>query len=387
MPAISDRRGADQRPLSARKGAHPDSGPPPRAALRTAHPTGIHRPGFGRRAVAPGRERAAGRLRQGSGRCPGVQRPRTDRKGPQPLSLVRLSGRRHDSQFREGIRRPGHGRHLRKQRGDGGQAHGRGLRLRPGAPVRAISSRCSSPTTCWRRSYRKYLTNWGNVAPLFLDPAWDPGNVHSSPWGWGTTGIAYRTDLIPAAPDSWAVFLDPAYSGKMTMLDDLRDVIGSFLRYRGHSLNSTDPAELAQAKQDAIAAKPHLKAYLSAPVKGQLIAGDVWLAQLWSGDAAQATAEKPEIAFVVPKEGSMIFVDALVVPRSAPHPRAAHEFINYVLRPEVAAAIADKTGYGTPNQAAAALTQTKVPYPRPRSWPGSNTRKTWAPTPGAWTDW
>ncbi|MGE0441401.1 MAG: spermidine/putrescine ABC transporter substrate-binding protein [Gemmatimonadales bacterium] len=210
---------------------------------------------------------------------------------------------------------------------------------------------------------RKYLTNWGNVAPLFLDPAWDPGNVHSSPWGWGTTGIAYRTDLIPAAPDSWAVFLDAAYSGKMTMLDDLRDVIGSFLRYRGHSLNSTDPAELAEAKRDAIAAKPHLKAYLSAPVKGQLIAGDVWLAQLWSGDAAQATAEKPEIAFVVPKEGSMIFVDALVVPRSAPHPRAAHEFINYVLRPEVAAAIADKTGYGTPNQAAAALTRTKVPYP------------------------
>ena len=211
--------------------------------------------------------------------------------------------------------------------------------------------------------HRQYLTNWGNLATQFQSPRWDPGGAHSVPWGWGTTGIAYRKDLVATRPDSWGVFLDPAFRAKMTMLDDHRDVIGSFLRYRGKSLNSVDPAELARAKADAIAAKANLKAYVSAPVKGQLIAGDVWIAQLWSGDAAQAMAEQPAIEFVVPREGSMIFADGLVVLRAAPHKRAAHEFLNYVLRPEVAAAIADKTGYGTPNQAALPLTKSKVPYP------------------------
>lgn len=210
---------------------------------------------------------------------------------------------------------------------------------------------------------RTVLTNWGNLAPLFRDPVWDPGNRHSVPWAWGTTGLAYRSDLVTPAPDSWAVFLDERYRGKMTMLDDLRDVIGTFLRYRGHSINSTDPALLAAAKADAVAAKRNLKAYISAPVKSQLIAGDVWIAQMWSGETAQARAEQPAIEFTIPKEGSMIFVDALVVPRSAPHKRAAHEFMNYILRPEVGAAIADKTGYGSPNQAAAGLVRTPTPYP------------------------
>ncbi len=210
---------------------------------------------------------------------------------------------------------------------------------------------------------RGQLGNWGNVAPLFVDPPWDPGNRHSVPWQWGTTGIAYRKDLVEHAPTSWSVFLDPKLQGKMTMLDDPRDVIGAFLRLDGHSLNSVDPAELDRAKARAVLAKRNLKAYVNAPVKAQLIAGDVWLAQLWSGDAAQAAAENPAIEFVVPNEGSTIFVDVLVSPQSAPHPKAALAFMNYSLRPAVGAAQADKTGYATPNAAALPLTKLKTPYP------------------------
>jgi spermidine/putrescine transport system substrate-binding protein len=210
---------------------------------------------------------------------------------------------------------------------------------------------------------RGFLRNWGNVAPLFLDPPWDPGNAHSVPWQWGTTGIAYRKDLVPAVPSSWKVFLDPALRGKLTMLDDPRDVIGAFLRLRGHSVNSVEAAELGLARADAIRAKQNLKAFVNAPVKAQLIAGDVWIAQLWSGDAAQAMAENPNIGYLVPTEGSMIFVDALAMPRSARHPRAALEFMNYILRPEVGAALSDKTGYGTPNAKALPLTRLKTPYP------------------------
>ena len=210
---------------------------------------------------------------------------------------------------------------------------------------------------------RRYLPNLPNLAPIFRGLAHDPTDAFTVPWQWGITGIAWRTDLIPAAPDSWGVFLDARNRSRMTMLDDERDVIGAFLRFRGHSLNSTDTAELEMARRDAVVAKANLKAYLSAPVKGQLIAGDVWLAQLWNGDAAQARKEQPALAWVLPREGSTLWIDSLVLPRSAPHPRAAHEFMNYVLRPEVGAAISAATGYGTPNRTALRLLASPVPYP------------------------
>lgn len=209
---------------------------------------------------------------------------------------------------------------------------------------------------------RSHLPNFSNVAPLSLDPAADPGNRYGVPWQWGLTGIAYRRDKV-AAPDGWSVFTSGAASGRMTMLDDGREVLGAMLKHRGHSLNSTDPAQLEQARQDAIAAKKHLAAYVSAPVKGQLAAGDVWMAQLWNGDARQAAAENPNVAFALPREGSLIWTDYAVVLVNCPHPNSAHAFLNYVLRPDVGAAISDATGYGTPNQAAAALLRNPVPYP------------------------
>ncbi|CAN5878988.1 spermidine/putrescine ABC transporter substrate-binding protein [soil metagenome] len=208
---------------------------------------------------------------------------------------------------------------------------------------------------------RDLLTNWGNLSPIFLDPPFDPGNAHSVPYLWGLTGIAWRTDRLAGPPDTWATFHDPRWDGKMTLLDDSRDVIAAFLKLNGFSLNSTVPAELEAAKRDAIEAGRHIRAYVSAPVKGQLTSGDVWIAQLWDGDTRQAAAEDPAIAFALPREGSAIYADAMAIPRSAPHKRAAHAFLDYVLRPDVAAAIADATGYGTANAAA----KPRVPKPYP----------------------
>ena len=212
---------------------------------------------------------------------------------------------------------------------------------------------------------RKYLTNFDNLSPIFRNLPSDPGNRYTVPWQWGTTGIAFRTDKVKSPVDSWAVFQDQQYARKMTMMDDGREVIGSQLRYRGHSLNSRNPGELAQAKADSIAAKRQLKAYVSAPVKGQLISGDVWVAQLWNGDATQARAEQPNIGYVVPKEGATIWADSMCIPRSAPNKRAAHEWMNYILRPEVGAALSEVTGYGTPNAAAARVMKAPIPYPTP----------------------
>lgn len=196
---------------------------------------------------------------------------------------------------------------------------------------------------------------WANLDPRFLAAPADPENAYTVPWLWGSSGLAVRTDLVRDRPDSWGVLLDPRYRGKMTQLDDMRDVIGAWLRFRGHSLNSIVSAELQQAKVDAIAAKRNLKSYVSAPVKAQLIAGDVWIAHLWNGDTAQAHAVNPAIEYVAPREGSMINLDSLCIPRGARHPRAAHAFMNFVLRPEQAAAISRRSGYGSPNAAALAL--------------------------------
>lgn len=209
---------------------------------------------------------------------------------------------------------------------------------------------------------RGYLTNWGNLAPALLDPPFDPGNGYTVPWQWGLTGIAYRRDRVPP-PSGWGVFHDAAWRGRMTMLDDQRDVLGAWLKYRGLSLNATDPDQLARARGDAITAKANLRGFKSAPVKGDLLAGDVWIAQLWNGDANQAAAEDDRIAFALPQEGTAVWTDSLLVLASGSNKRTAHEFINYTLRPGVAAGIARATGYGSPNEAAQALLERPVPYP------------------------
>ncbi len=210
---------------------------------------------------------------------------------------------------------------------------------------------------------KRYLPNVANMAPTFVNPVFDPDNIHSIAYQWGTTGYAYRKDKVAGTPDSWGILLDGRYKGRMTQMDDMRDAIGAWLRYRGKSLNSTDPTELAQARNDALAARRNLKAYISAQVKGQLVSGDVWVAQLWNGDTAQAQAEQPEIGYVLPREGCTIWTDSMVVMAAGAHPRAAHEFINYVLRPEVGAAISTATGYGSPNQAALGRIARPLPFP------------------------
>ncbi|HEY3933369.1 MAG TPA: spermidine/putrescine ABC transporter substrate-binding protein [Gemmatimonadales bacterium] len=197
----------------------------------------------------------------------------------------------------------------------------------------------------------RVLSNWSNLLPLFADAGADRGR-YAMPYQWGMTGVAFRRDLVAAVPGSWAAFADRHIRGEATMLDDGREVLGAMLKWRGHSVNSTDRRELEAARDDALRVKPNLRAYLSATVKGQLISGDIAVAQLWSGDTRQAQREEGRIDFVVPAEGSLLFCDYLAIPRAAPNRRAAHAFLNYVLRPDVAAEIAEQTGYGPANGAA-----------------------------------
>jgi spermidine/putrescine transport system substrate-binding protein len=214
-----------------------------------------------------------------------------------------------------------------------------------------------------RRLSRQYLTNWDNLSSQFLAPPPNPARHYAAPYLWGITGIAYRRDKLSRPAGSWAVFLDPRYEGRMTMLNERREVIGAMLRYRGHSLNSTDPAELAGAQADGIRAKRNLKAYLSVEVRPHLLSGEVWVVQFYDGGTRRLSKLDPAIAFTIPQEGCTIYCDFMCIPRSARNPRAAHEFINYLLRPEIGARLAEFNGYGTPNLAATRLIEDPVPYP------------------------
>ncbi len=198
------------------------------------------------------------------------------------------------------------------------------------------------------------LPHLSNVDPRFLGRGHDPGNRYSIPYFWGTTGIAYRKSRVGAV-DSWGALWDERFRGRILMLDDARETLGAALKWKGLSVNTTDPASLALAQRALVAQRPLVRAYNSSNFEDVLLSGDVWLAQGWNGQFARAMAQDGDIQYVVPREGSMLFLDSLAIPRGAPHPELAHAFLDYVMEAEVAAEICRTMQYSTPNRAALAL--------------------------------
>jgi spermidine/putrescine transport system substrate-binding protein len=198
----------------------------------------------------------------------------------------------------------------------------------------------------------QWLPNLNALDPQFQRPPWDPGLDWSVPYMHGVTGIVYQTNL-GWAPRAWSDLWDPRLTGKLTMLDDPPEVFAACLKTLGHSLNSADPGELTAAQQRAIAQKPLVRAYLNAEVRDQLVAGDVAVAQAWAVTAAQAIAAAPgKLAFAFPAEGFPRYADNVAILRESKRVEAAHRFIAYLLRPQVAAEIVQTTRTATCNQAA-----------------------------------
>lgn len=193
---------------------------------------------------------------------------------------------------------------------------------------------------------RDNISNFQNISPLFLGKYFDAENRYSIPYTFGTAGIAYDSSVVSPAPDSWTVLWDAQYKNQFSMLDDQRETLGAALKLLGYSLNTTDLKEIQAAKEKLITQKPLVKQYKS-EAEELLIAGDVVMAHCWSGDAFRATETRPTIRYVIPKEGSSQFIDAVCIPKSAPHQALAEQFINYLLRPEVNAKITAFTKYGT----------------------------------------
>jgi len=200
----------------------------------------------------------------------------------------------------------------------------------------------------------EWLPNLGRLEDRFQAPEWDPELRWSVPYMWGATGIVYSRALKPA-PAAWADLWSERLGGRLTMLDDPAEVLGAGLKKLGCSLNSTDAGELRRAQREAIAQKRLLRAYLNAEVRDQLVAGDVLAAQLWATTAEQAIEASDQLAFVYPAEGFPLYADNAVILRESRRQELAHRLIDYLLRPEVAAAVVRATRTATANAAARAL--------------------------------
>ncbi len=228
---------------------------------------------------------------------------------------------------------------------------------------------------------KNLLPNLKHIDPAHLNLYFDPGNSYSVPYFWGTTGIAYdKTNPLFATtpPDSWADLFDPQIlqtyppspadrlPKQVSMLEDPRETPGAALVYLGKSINSTDPADLQAAEELLTTQKPYLAVYDSANVNLNLANGDIVIAQAWSGMAAQAIAGigdkpgNPNIAFVIPKEGGTIWQDNMAIVADSPNKYTAHVFINFMMRPDIAARNANYVLYLTPNRDARSLLDQKT---------------------------
>jgi spermidine/putrescine transport system substrate-binding protein len=207
------------------------------------------------------------------------------------------------------------------------------------------------------------LPNLGNLDTQFQSPSWDPLLECSVPYMWGASGIAYRRELSPA-PAAWADLWRGQLMGRVTMLDDPAEVFGACLKKLGYSVNSEDPGQLRRAQREAIEQKRLLRAYLNAEVRDQLVAGDVLAAQLWATTTQQASDASNEVQFIYPEEGFPLYADNAVILRESRRLELAHQFINYLLRPDVAAGVVTATRTATCNgRARERIAPSPVLYP------------------------
>ncbi|GIL38184.1 ABC transporter substrate-binding protein [Roseiterribacter gracilis] len=203
---------------------------------------------------------------------------------------------------------------------------------------------------------RTKIPNFANLEPAFQDAAFDKGRKYTMPYFWGTVGIGYRKSKVPTPPTSWAsIFDNPSMKGRISVLGEPAQLVGIAAKYLGYSINVRDPEQIAAAEKLLIKAKPTFLTIAGDDGQDRLLRGEVDLCMEHSGDILQVMKEDPDLGFALPKEGGLLWQDCLAIPKGAPNVAAAHDFINFILRPDVHAAIAATIRYPLPNAAAKKL--------------------------------
>ena len=198
------------------------------------------------------------------------------------------------------------------------------------------------------------IPNLKNIGKQYLEQSrqFDPENKYSVPYCWGTVGILYNKMMVDEPVDSWSILWDPKYKDNILMQDSVRDAFGVTLKYLGYSLNSTDLDELTEAKNLLIEQKPLVQAYVIDQVRDKMIGNEAALGVIYSGEAIYTQKENPNLEYVIPKEGSNIWIDSWVIPKNAEHKENAEKFINFLCRPDIALMNFEYITYSTPNEAA-----------------------------------
>ena len=218
------------------------------------------------------------------------------------------------------------------------------------------------------------VPNFGNIGDQFKNLEYDPGNQYTVPYQWGTSCLVIDTSKVTQPVTKWADLWSPEFKGKVVLLDDEREVLGMVLTVLGYDKNSTDEAQLNEAKAKFSELLPNVRLFDSDSPKTALLAGEVWLGQTWNGEAAIAHGENENIAYIFPEEGCTVWYDNLAIPKGAPHSDSAHALIDYILSPEASILITEEFPYSNPNTAAIELMKTENPdlYASYMSYPATN---------------
>lgn len=201
------------------------------------------------------------------------------------------------------------------------------------------------------------VPNIENIGAQYMETAkqFDAENAYAIPYCWGTVGILYNTSMVSEPIDQWADLWDEQYAGEILMQDSVRDAMMVALKKLGYSANATDPDELAAARDALIAQKPLVQAYVVDQVRDKMISGEAAIGVIYSGEAIYTQRENPDLEYVIPEEGTNVWLDCWVIPANAPNKENAEAFLNFLCRPDIAYMNFDYITYSTPNEAAREL--------------------------------
>lgn len=209
--------------------------------------------------------------------------------------------------------------------------------------------------------------------------AFDPGNRYAVPYCWGTVGILYNKTMVDEPVTSWSILWDEKYADSILMQDSVRDLFMVGLKSLGYSMNSTDENELNEAKDLLIQQKPLVQAYVIDQVRDKMIGNEAALGVIYSGEAIFTQRENPDLEYVIPKEGTNVWIDGWVIPKNAENVENAEKFIDFMCRGDIALLNFDYITYSTPNTAAQALIEdddirnSKIAFPDLSQYDGLET--------------
>jgi len=201
------------------------------------------------------------------------------------------------------------------------------------------------------------IPNIENIGEIYLDKSreFDQYNEYSVPYCWGTVGILYNKTMVSDPVDSWRILWESQYKDSILMQDSVRDAFAVSLKYLGYSLNTTNIQELKEAQELLVTQKPLVQAYVIDQVRDKMIGNEAALGVIYSGEAIYTQMENPDLEYVIPKEGSNVWIDSWVIPKNAKHKENAEKFINFLCRPDIALMNFEYITYSTPNTAAREL--------------------------------